>query len=61
MGTKSKSKAVKRTYEVRSLPPQGTQGRLGVVAVTPKSVTLIARYHTRETAEWVRRVMQDAT
>jgi hypothetical protein len=31
-------------------------------AVQPReaALTLIARYHTRETAEWVRRVMQDA-
>ncbi|USN13998.1 hypothetical protein KABACHOK_01620 [Brevundimonas phage vB_BpoS-Kabachok] len=47
-------------YEVRSLPPAGPQGRLGVIEISAQGEVVIARYQTQETAQWVRNVMQDA-
>ena len=50
----------KVAYEVRPQPARGNLGRLGVVEVTSRGERIIARYHTPETAAWVRQVMQDA-
>lgn len=49
-----------RAYEVRTLPHAGNSGRLGVVEINGAETTLIARYHTLDTAAWVRDVMQAA-
>lgn len=50
----------KIAYEVRTLPQAGNSGRLGVVEINGVETTLIARYHTLDTAAWVRDVMQAA-
>ncbi|UTC28834.1 hypothetical protein MARCHEWKA_03220 [Brevundimonas phage vB_BpoS-Marchewka] len=47
-------------YEVRTLPPAGASGRLGVIEISAQGEIVIARYQTQETAQWVRKVMQDA-
>lgn len=45
-------------YEISELPAQGAAGRLGVMRVKPDGVReLVSRYHTHETAEWIRQIM----
>lgn len=61
MGKKDQKKAKPSlVYKIRKLASTGYQGRLGVFEISAAGERLIARYHTKETALWVRDVMEDA-
>lgn len=58
--TEKKKSLPALAYKIRKLAATGYQGRLGVVEIGPDGERLIARYHTKETALWVRDAMEDA-
>ena len=47
-------------YDVRHTKSAGPQGPLSVVEISDQGESVIARYHTMDTARWVRDVMQAA-